>query len=261
MMKENTLGGSIFCYRGLANDYCVKEAIESLIACCDRCVLLDIGSDDGTAELMKSYESETVKVILLTKEMWDAQKGETKLSYFANVAIEALDTDWQICLQADEVISERSFDAIREAINNPHAEAYFVTRLNLWGNSKYYLDVPDDRKPVGQTIIRIAKTKYRSVGDAQSLHSPIVNADYIDKIKIFHMGFIRSRYVHTEKIRYMLCEVFGHAETDKKVEAMNGVFDPFVHFTKEDLKPIPEPLPRFVQAWAESRDKINQVEI
>jgi glycosyltransferase involved in cell wall biosynthesis len=260
-MKENTLGGSLMVYNGLCNDYSIKAAVESLIALCDKCCILDCGSTDGTAELVKSYESESVKVILLTKDMWDAQKGKEKLSYFTNVAIESLDTDWNFNLQADECLGTECFDAVREAINNPHAEAYFCRRYNLWGNSQHYLDVPDDRKPVGDVVVRLAKTKYRSVDDAQSIHSPIVNADYIDKIRIYHTGFVRSKYVHTEKIRYMLCEVFGHAETDKKVEAMNGVFDPFVHFSKEDLKPIPEPLPKFVQAWAESRDKINQVEI
>lgn len=253
---SNTLGGTLFGYNCLCNDYCLSEAVASLKALCDKVVLLDAGSDDGTAELMKSFADDKTLVICLPNEEWHRQKGKTKLAYFTNIAINMLSTDWNINLQADEVIHENSFDAIREAIEHPVAESFWNWRLNLWGDSQHYLDVPDNRKPVGDYIIRLAKSNYLSIDDAQSIDAQPACADYVEKIRMYHMGFVRNPYVHTKKIKHMLEEVF-QIGNDKKVEAMNGVFNAWgMGFTREDVKPIPEPLPIFVQKWAEKRDKL-----
>lgn len=250
----NKLGGSLFVFEALKHDYCISEAIQSLKACCDEVVLLDCGSQDGTAELVKSFEDSKTKVVCLPFEGWVRMKGKEKLSHFANMCKNMLQTEWRLDLQADEIIDERSFGAIREAINKDE-EAYFCTRLNLWGNSQHVLNVPDGRKPVGDKIIRLAKTKYFSVDDSEGIFAP-ASWDYLNQIKIWHMGFVRSKYVHTKKIEHMLTQVFGMGN-DKKVEEMNGVFDPFVNFSREDLVPISEPLPIFVQQWAKERDEIN----
>ena len=257
-MKQ-TLGGSLFVFNSISQDYCLSEAVASLKYLCDNVVILDAGSDDGTADMVKSFEDEKTQVILLPNSMWHSQQGREKLSYFTNIAINALDMDWNINLQADEAIHEGCFDTIRKAIEEPNAEGYWVSRINLWGNSQHYLDVPDERKPVGDKIIRLCKTKYQSIDDAQSIHCPNADWKFVDDIKIYHMGFIRNKYIHCKKIKHMLVDVFQMGENDKKVDAMEGVFDPWVHFSKEDVKPIQEPLPVFVQEWAKKRDEINNV--
>ncbi len=253
---SNTLGGTLFGYNCICNDYCLSEAVASLKALSDEIILLDAGSTDGTAELMQSFADEKTKVICLSNEDWHSQKGREKLSYMTNIAINSLSTDWNFNLQADEVIHETSFDAIREAINSGKADSFWNWRINLWGDSQHYLDVADDRKPVGDYIIRLAKTKYQSVDDAQSIGAQPANAEYVERIKLYHMGFVRNPYIHTKKIKHMLEDVFLMSN-DAKVEAMNGVFNPWgMGFTKDDVKPIPEPLPIFVQEWAKERDKL-----
>lgn len=258
---SKTLGGTLFCYNAISQDYCISEAVQSLKALCDEIVIVDAGSNDGSDTLVRSFYDEKTRVICLPNEEWNKQQGRTKLSYFTNIAIASLSTEWNINLQADEVIHEDSFDAIREAIEVPNAESFWNWRINLWGNSNYYLDVPDNRKPVGDCIIRLAKSKYLSIDDAQSVDAQPANMDYFERIRIYHMGFVRNKFVHTKKIEHMLTKVFLFAENDAKVTAMNGVFNPFVHFSKEDLLPIREPLPKFVQAWAKERDEINNIEI
>lgn len=253
-----TLGGTLFAYQAISQDYCIEAAIKSLKALCDEIILVDAGSNDGTAELMLSFADEKTKVICLPNEEWNKHQGRTKLSHFTNISINSLSTEWNINLQADEVIHEDSFDAIREAIEQPNAESFWNRRINMWADSKHYLDVPDNRKPVGDVVIRLAKTNYQSIDDAQSLDAQPANADYLDRIKIYHMGFIRSKYVHTKKIKHMLEDVFLMGGNDPKVEAMGQVFDCWgMGFSKEDLKPITEELPIFVKEWAEERDKIN----
>ena len=86
-MSKQSLGGTLFCYNGIKHDYCISEAINSLKALCDEIVLLDAGSDDGTAELMQSFADEKTKVICLPKEEWNRHQGREKLAYFTNIAI------------------------------------------------------------------------------------------------------------------------------------------------------------------------------
>ncbi len=263
-IEQIKLCGTLIIYNGICTDYSYKEAIRCLVSLCDYVVVVDCGSTDGTADSLKEFESPHLEVIYRDKSEWDLMQGRTKLSYFTNIAIDRakeLGYDWQINLQADEIIGEYDFPAIRDAINNPVSDSYWTRRINLWGNSKWWLDVPDGRKPVGDIVIRLTKTKYHSIDDAQSIDAQHGSFDYLDKIRFWHVGFIRDAHKHVEKIRHMLTEVFL-LDMDKGVEAMNGEFNPMgMGFTKEDLKPVTEPLPIFIKDWCRERDEINNVNI
>lgn len=254
----NKLGGSIFFYNPESMDYCWREAIKSLQGVCDEVVVLDCGSTDGSQELVKEFADDKTRVVCLPNKEWALMKGKEKLSHFANMCKNMLTTEWRLDIQADEVIDERSYGIIRAAIELDN-EAYFCHRINLWGDSQHQLNVSDDRKPVGNKIIRLAKTKYFSVDDSEGIFAP-ASWLYWERIKIWHMGFVRNKYIHTNKIEYMLTKVFGMG-MDEKVTAMNGVFDPFSNFSREDLIPIQEPLPKVVQEWAAERDRINDFKI
>lgn len=186
--------------------------------------------------------------------MWAEQKSQAKLSFFTNMCINSLDTEWNFNLQADECPHESSFPAIWDAIEKPN-EAYFCHRINLWGNSQHYLHVTEDRLPVGEKIIRLAKTKYESVADAQSIEAP-ASFEFIDKIRIYHTGFIRDKTKHMVKIENMMCNIFGWG-MDEKLKSMGTEFDPWKHFSKEDIRPIWEELPSYIQKWAAERDAMN----
>lgn len=253
-----TLGGSIFIRNSLALDYHIVESVQCLHELCDKVLIVDAGSTDGTSDIVRSLVDDKTSVIAFPPSEWDNQKGQQKLSYFTNVAINALDTDWNFNLQSDEAIHEDCFDDIRKLIELKHS-AYMCRRYNLWGDSQHYLDVTDERKPVGDYIIRLAKTKYQSVGDAQGIEAP-ANLEHIDKIRIYHTGFIRDKRKHMVKIEDMMCNTFGWG-MDEKLKSMGQEFDPFVHFSKEDITPIKERLPKFIQEWAKQRDEINQQKI
>lgn len=256
------LAGTIIIYNGISQDYCYEESIRCLQALCDFVLVIDCGSTDGTAkDLERFVDDKTVIVLRETKE-WESVKGREKLNYFTNIAIDTvrkLGCEWQINLQADEVIHEDCFPAIRQAIEENN-EGYFVERINLWGNSQYRLEVTQHRKPVSTAIIRLCKTNYQSVGDAESLACP-ANDSYYDKIRFYHMGFVRDKYKHIEKIKHIQDEVFL-MDHDKRVDNMPDGFEPLsMGFTKEDLQLITEPLPIFIQEWAKQRDKINNFNI
>lgn len=252
-MKQ-TLGGAIFLYNCESQDYSWCEAIFCLQSLCDEVVIVDAGSTDGTNKFLEGLKDEKTTIIYLDNSEWAKRTGKEKLSFFQNIAIAVLTTDWTFLLQADECVHESCFPAIREAIEL-NQEAFFVQRINLWGDSQHQLDVPISRSPVGTKIIRLAKNKYRSTDDGENIDA-YPSRDYYQRIRIYHTGFIRDKNIHTHKIKHMLTEVFG-MDNDKKVEEMNGVFDPWVHFSKEDTIPISEPLPVLIKQWCAKRDKIN----
>lgn len=254
------LGGSTFAWNAIKQDYCLIETLECLYALCDE-VSIAFGGDDGTVQLVQDWigrrfwGNKVISAIYISQEEWDAQKGREKLSYFSNLAIAMLSTDWNFYLQADEILHEDSFPYVRAAIEDPQADGYLIRRLNLWKDPYHMLNVPQERKPVSTEVIRLAKTKFRCFDDAESLGvSGMVGIlGDIDNMQIYHMGFVRDKVKHLEKIRHMQTEVFLWGDFDVKAKDCTE-FQPDRWFDPEkDLVPIPRTLPRFVQQWAQDR--------
>lgn len=253
-----TLGGSTFVWRGDDQDYNYKETIHCLCELCDEVVIM-AGGPDGTfwqcvefTDSLKQFHHKRIIVSEISQKMWDSQQGREKLSYFSNMAIEKLKTDWVFYLQCDEILHEESFPFVRQAIEHD-VQAYFCRRLNLWRDPWHMLNVQQERKPCSTEVIRLARTQYRCVDDAESLGVPDVHIfGDIDLIQIFHMGFVRDPVKHLEKIRHMQTEVFLWGDYDEKAKNCDRLI-PERWFSDADLLPIPRPLPKFIRQWCESR--------
>lgn len=255
-----TLGGSTFVWNGVKQDYNFIETFECLYELCDE-VAIVAGGDDGTMEKVNEWfrlvlnreDGKSVHIYEIKKKEWDAQSGREKLSYFSNIAIEHLTTDWNFYLQCDEILHEDSFQYVRMAIEHEMVEAYFCKRYNLWRDPEHMLNVPQERKPVSTDVIRLARPQYRCVDDAESLGVPVVHTFGDNNLfEIYHMGFVRDKVKHLEKIRHMQTEVFLWGDFDVKAKNCTE-FQPDRWFTDNDLIPIPKPLPKFIQQWARER--------
>lgn len=249
-----SLGGTIFTYNCESQDYSFLEAIDCLRALCDQVIVVDAGSTDKTTDELKKIDRGNCRVIYLDGSEWKAQQGREKLNYFTNKAIEQLDTEYQINLQADECIYESSFPYIREAIETGQ-EGFLNRRWNFWKDPYHILNVPQNRKPCSTEIIRLTKTQYRSVGDAESIDCQ-ASYDFISKIEMAHLGYVRKRDVMKRKVIHMLEEVFLTPH-DKRLDVADE-FRPMDYFSEEDLISAPKPLPIFVRHWAEERMKLLQ---
>jgi glycosyltransferase involved in cell wall biosynthesis len=247
-----SLGGTLFVHNGETFDYCYKETIESLCQFCDKVSVVDAGSTDTTTSVLKWLESihHNLKVIYLPYSDWEAQSGWQKLAYFQNIAIEALDTDWNLLVQGDEILHDNSIKWVRKAIETDN-EAFFCTRLNLWESPYLYIDVEGERNPCSRIIVRLAKSEYISYGDGESLAVPAANVEYIDKINIWHYGFIRDRRIMKDKVIHMQEKVFL-VDHDKKLDG-SDIFIPQRWFGPNDLKPIPEDHPKIMKDWILTR--------
>jgi len=250
------LAGTTFVRNAIQFDYNIIETITCLLECCDRVFVVDAGSDDGTTELIEAIDNPNLVLIKRTKEEWDAQQGtgQTKLCYFTDIAIEAAMSEgfeYHIYIQADEILHESSYPEIRKAIATG-AEAFLTTRVNLWQDAYHQLNVPQERKPCSTEIIRLAKTIYRSHGDAESLAVPYAESYHLKGIEIWHYGFIRKKEVMKDKIINMQCNVFEMQDYDKKLNDCD-VFDSTLWFNDDDLELINKPHPKIMKEWVKSR--------
>jgi glycosyltransferase involved in cell wall biosynthesis len=247
------LAGTLFVYNGQSQDYCYLESTQSLLEFCDRVFVVDAGSTDDTLIRLLGICNDKLEIIAKHNKDWQEQVGREKLSHFTNIAIHIAQQqgyEYSFNLQADEIIHEDSYEWIHKAIND-NKEGYLCTRINLWGTPYHEVNVPYNRMPCSPQIVRLAKTYCRSVGDAESVAAQF-NTEYVDKIRIYHMGFVRHKREMVKKCNHIQKEVFL-IEPDEKLKGME-VFEPEKWFAPEDLKPISEPLPKIIQKWAEERN-------
>jgi hypothetical protein len=245
-----TLGAAAFLYNGDKFDYCYRETIENMKSFADEVVIVAIESEDGSHVVCKQYEDYKCRVIVLPESDWFAQQGREKLAYFQNIAKNYLKTDYYCLIQMDEILHERSFGALRDAVNSG-LPSFMCTRYNLWFDAFNMLSVDQSRKPCSTEVIRLAHVKYDSVNDGENIDCPNVCFDLTDKIEIFHVGYIRKPDIMKSKVRHMLLDVFK-TSYDPKLD-LSDVFDPWAYFDRGDVVPINGPLPRFIQKWADER--------
>ena len=246
----NTLGAAAFLYNGDKFDYCYRETIANMKAFADEVVIVAIESEDGSHVVCKNLEDYKTRVIVLPESDWRAQEGREKLAYFQNIAKNQLKTDYYCLVQMDEILHERSFGALRDAVSTG-LPAFMCTRYNLWFDPYWQLAVPQERKPCSSEVIRLAKVEYNSVNDGENIDCGHVCFDLTDKIEIFHMGFVRKPDVMKRKVTHMLMDVFK-TSYDPKLD-LSDVFDPWAYFDRGDVEPIRGPLPKYIQKWADER--------
>lgn len=250
-----TLGGSLFVRNAIKFGYCVIEALESLHAVCDEISVLECGSDDGTQDLIRRWvakNSGTKAIKVEYDHPWVVADNYTRLAVLANVARAKLSTDWHFMLQADEVIHESSFETIRHLVNLDSVGAYFCRRLNLYRSPDTCIrfDLTRKGKPCSDVVVRLARTSCPVLGDAESLGGPPeTNPDHIDRVVIFHYGYVREGSKHIDKAIDMQSWFHGPGATpDQRIVRMKeagGYFDAGVFFDAEDVMPIPIPHPVF----------------
>lgn len=196
--------GFTFIRNALKYDYPVTEAIRSILPICDQ-VIVNVGdSEDNTLDLIKDIDPSK---IVIYQSVWDQNlmaggkvlAAETDKAY-ANIPA---DSDWCVYIQADEVIHEKYYHVITEAMkfykNDMRVEGLLFKYLHFYGSYDY---TGDSRKWYSHEIRVVRKQPgIHSYRDAQGFRKDgrKMNVKEIDAY-IYHYGWVRHPEYQMRKI-------------------------------------------------------------
>jgi hypothetical protein len=176
-------------------DYPVKESILSILPLCDEVIVAVGKSEDNSLELIKSINSEKIKII---ETVWDdnLREGGRVLAVETNKAFEAIskESDWAIYIQADEVMHEKYYENILNAMleykDQQEVEGLLFNYMHFYGSYDY---VGDSRRWYRKEIRIIKNDKQiQSYKDAQGFrkNNRKLQVKNIDAY-IYHYGWVK----------------------------------------------------------------------
>ncbi|MBK6506254.1 MAG: glycosyltransferase family 2 protein [Ignavibacteria bacterium] len=179
---------------GIKYGYPFREAILSILPLCDEFIINVGKSDDETLDVIRSIGDEK---LMIFESDWDMSlNGGQVLSVETNRALDKCTGDWCFYIQADEVLHEKYFDAVRSSMvkycNEDKVEGLRFKYEHFYGSYDY---IQDNYRNWYIREVRIIKNSDDIVswGDAMDFRhrdgSKISMKD-IDA-KIYHYGWVR----------------------------------------------------------------------
>ena len=137
--------GFTFVRNAVKYDYPVLESINSLLPLCNEVIVAVGNSDDGTLGLIQGINSTKIRII---ETVWDdsLREGGRVLAVETDKALAAVptDADWAIYLQADEVLHEADYPAIRAGMeqwkDDKNVEGLLLSYRHFYGSYDYVGD-------------------------------------------------------------------------------------------------------------------------
>ncbi len=184
-------------------DYPIVEAIRSILPICDEVVVAVGKSEDDTLNLIRSIDSEKIKII---ETVWNdsLREGGHVLADETNKALQACspDSDWCFYIQGDEVIHENDHADILDAMfrwnDHPEVEGLLFNYVHFYGSYDY---IGDSRRWYSKEIRiirnRIGITSYK---DAQGFRKEghKLNVKPIPAA-VFHYGWVKPPQLQQAK--------------------------------------------------------------
>lgn len=199
------ISGFTIIKNAVLNDYPVVEAIQSILPVVDEMIVLIGDSEDDTEALIRSINSDKIKI---EHSVWDKSinKGGEILAVETNKAFALIssDSDWAFCIQADEAVHEKYHDEILKTAqqykDDKRVDGLVFNYLHFYGTYDY---VGDSRKWYNKEvrIIRNDKTitAYRDAQgfrrDKTKLNVKPVNA------WMYHYGWVKDPKMMQQKIK------------------------------------------------------------
>lgn len=209
-------------------DYPVVESIRSILPLVDEFVVSVGQSEDGTLELIRSIQSEKIRIV---QSHWDdkLRSGGSILAIETDKAFQSIspDNDWAFYLQADEVVHEKYHPVIRAAMeqycSDPNIEGLLFKYLHFYGN---YDHVGDSRRWYDREI-RIIRhdPAIKSYRDAQGFRK---NGEKL-RVKpieayIYHYGWVK--HPEKQKLKRENFGIFWSEDQEKEFQKeVKDIFD------------------------------------
>ena len=204
------IGGHIFVRNAIEFDFCLVEAINSMLPFCEEVLVMDCSSTDGTKEMLSDIFGSNRKVILWLDQPWELATGQGGLRLRLQAEkcrqrIAEMGYAWQFMLQADEVVHETSYPHILSAARKGRREAYIARRIDMMYNMDLcmWADVnryPSNLRPMDPDVCRLARSFRKVVADASDLERHNVDMSTMENIVMFHYSMVRDRKKIIDKI-------------------------------------------------------------
>ena len=184
----NTLGGNVCIRNGDSQDYCWREAVRSLLPVCDKVIICDCDSTDGTRQAIDLWAAQDPKIVVANFP-WTNPKGDPLWWVtFLNYARQHLPTTMHIQLDADEILHENSYDEVTRAKEN--GSVLYCKRFNFWKDAQHL--IPEGHC-CSAKVIRVAPCNMNIPSDSPWPEAQDAMNNAKDSgIEIMHYGFIRE---------------------------------------------------------------------
>ncbi|MBC7691866.1 MAG: glycosyltransferase family 2 protein [Methylotenera sp.] len=207
------ISGFTLVRNGTQFGYPYLESLRSLLPLVDELVInVGMGDDDTWITLQKFAEHEGQGKVRLFESEWplndpEKRRGGLILSEQTNLALDRCKGDWCVYLQADEILHEADYPALRSAFatyaDDSAVEGLLFDYVHFYGS----FDVIQHSRSAYRREVRVVKKSSgaRSVGDAQSFRKndgsklKVVHAG----ASIHHYGWVRPPEVMKEKTVFM----------------------------------------------------------
>ena len=222
------VSGFTIIRNGIKFDFPIVEAIRSILPVCDEVIVAVGNSEDDTLGLIKSIDSEKIRII---ETIWDdsLREGGKVLAVETDKAFNAIssDSDWAFYIQADEVMSEKDMPAIKEAMiewkDNPKVEGLLFKHINFYGSFDY---IADSRKWLYNQIRVIRNDKQiHSWKDAMSFrkNNKLLKVKPVNAT-VYHYGWVKHPKAQQAK-REAFEKLWHNNDYVKKYIAQTNEFD------------------------------------
>lgn len=222
------VSGFTIIRNAVRNDYPVAESIRSLLPLVDEMVVLIGDCEDDTEGLIRSIGSDKIKIHHSTWDPAHFQHGKI-LAVETDKAFQLIDpaSDWAFYLQADELIHEQFYPAIRAGMeqykDDQRVEGLLFRYLHFYGTYDY---TGDSRKWYNHEIRIIRNNKrIHSYRDAQGfrIDGRKLNVKPVDAW-IYHYGWVKSpRQMMLKNQQFV--EFWSEQEALKEAWSKMDVFD------------------------------------
>jgi len=218
-----SLGGNVCIRDGNRLDYPWRESIESLLPVCDLVVVCDASSTDGTLEEIRAWCEREPKLRLCCYP-WTDPKGDIEFWVnWLNFCREHVPCTHHIQLDADEVLDERSYPAVREYARDAPGHTVRCKRLNFWRDHRHLIP---HGVCLGHEVIRLAPQRMWLPSDGA--HPKGIEAVMMavnSRITVFHYGFLRNPDAYFAKSKLLHSYFFGSYDkrlVDAESDTANG---------------------------------------
>jgi len=269
--------GFSFIRNGVKYDYPFEQSLLSILPVCDEVVIAVGRSEDDTLQRVRSIDPK----IRIIETDWDMsqKEGGRVLSLETNKAFQAIadEYDWAFYIQGDEVVHEKYYPAIREAmekhLRNSNVDGLLFNYLHFFGSYDYVgAKYSWYRREI--RIVRNDKNifSYRDAQGFRKKPGEKLRVKLIDAF-IYHYGWVRNPNALQQKINanihvYKQNDEKGHLEEMcKLVYDYNDAGEPVVPFSdthpavmKERIQEQNWPFqPAASPRYASAKDKFKRI--